>query len=218
MTVSDGTTNKPGRSNLTVRFITALILGPVVLLLVFIGGWPFVGLVAALAVVSILEFYELGRGRDIPGNVIIGLLALAALLILYARRDFIWLAALFVLVGGVVYILETLRRTMPASVRWGRAAVTLGGLAYAGFPSAFLMAIRELPDALTWMLFIICVTWGTDTLAYFGGRFWGKRPLAPRISPKKTLEGAIVGIAFGALAGIGVLAFAGKLSASTLVL
>ena len=220
MTVGEDTIEKksPERSNLAVRIISALILGPIVLILVFLGGWPFVGLVLVLAVVSLLEFYELGRGQDIPGNGMIGLIALVFLLIVYAAGQYNWLLILFLVTGAAVYVLETLRAAQPMSHRWGRVAVTLAGLAYAGFPSAFLMVIRALPDALIWFAFIICVTWGTDTLAYFGGRFWGKHPLAPRISPKKTVEGAIVGLVFGFAAGVAVLALSGKLAAGTVIL
>jgi phosphatidate cytidylyltransferase len=220
MTVGESTIEKktPGRSNLAVRVISALILGPVVLILVFLGGWPFVGLVVVLAVVSLLEFYELGRDQDIPGNVIVGLIALIFLLIAYAAGQMNWLLMIFPLAAAAVYVLETIRATQPMSRRWGRVAVTVAGLVYAGLPSAFLLVIRALPDALIWFAFIICVTWGTDTLAYFGGRFWGKHPLAPRISPKKTIEGAVVGLAFGFAAGVTVLALSGKLSAGTIIL
>lgn len=220
MTVSDSTAKKEsiGRSNLTVRLLTALVLGPLVLLLVFIGGWPFVGLVLVLAVVSLLEFYELGRGRAIQGSNVVGLIALVALLFLYLTGMYSGLPLVFLAAGVAVYLIETIRGTQPLSNRWGRVAVTLAGLAYAGFPSAFLAAIRAMPDAIVWLLFIICVTWGTDTLAYFGGRFWGRRPLAPRISPKKTVEGAIVGLVFGFAIGVAVLALSGKLSIGTLIL
>jgi phosphatidate cytidylyltransferase len=220
MTVGESTAeNKtPGRSNLTVRLISALVLGPLVLLLVFLGGWPFIGLVVVLAVVSLLEFYGLGRDRNIPGNVAVGVVAVILLLIIYAVEQYVLLLPLFLGVAILVFVWETIRGTQPMSIRWGRVAMTLGGLAYAGLPSAFLMVIRMRPDALSWFAFIICVTWGTDTLAYFGGRFWGKHPLAPRISPKKTVEGAVVGLIFGVLAGVGVLALAGKLTAGALVL
>jgi phosphatidate cytidylyltransferase len=220
MTVSESTTKKEtvGRSNLMVRLLSALVLGPLVLLLVFIGGWPFIGLVLVLAVVSLLEFYEMGRERDIQGNNIVGLIALAGLLFLYLTGQYIWLPLVFLAAGIVVFALETFRATQPPANRWGRVAVTLAGLAYAGFPSAFLAAIRAAPDAVIWMLLIIFITWGTDTFAYFGGRFWGKRPLAPRISPKKTVEGAVVGLILGFLLGVVILAFYGKVSAGTIVL
>jgi phosphatidate cytidylyltransferase len=220
MTVSEGEakSEKPGRSNLAVRTMSALILGPVVLAMVLLGGWPFVVLAVILAVVSLLEFYELGRGQDIPGEVIPGLIALAALLLTYSAGLFIALPLIFLALGIVVYVLDTVRGVTPDSKRWKRVALTVGGLAYAGLPAAFLIAVRARPDALTWMFFIICITWGTDTLAFFGGRFWGKRPLAPRISPKKTVEGAVVGLVAGFLLGVVVLAASGNLSAGTLLL
>lgn len=208
----------PGRSNLTVRLISALVLGPLVLLLVFLGGWPFIALVVVLAVVSLLEFYELGRDRNVSGNAPIGLVAVILLLILFGAEQYVLILPLFLSAGILTFAWETLRGTQPMSIRWGRVAMTLGGLAYAGLPSAFLMMIRMRPDTLSWFAFIICVTWGTDTLAYFGGRFFGKHPLAPRISPKKTVEGAVVGLIFGFIAGVGVLALAGKLSAAAFVL
>jgi phosphatidate cytidylyltransferase len=220
MTVGEGTIEKKtaGRSNLAVRLISALILGPIVLILVYLGGWPFVGLVTALAVVSLLEFYELGRDKDIHGNVVLGLIALVGLLIAFADRQYSVVLLLFVTTGLAVLAWEALRGTKPMSKWWGRAGVTVAGLAYASLPSAFLIAIRALPDALPWFAFLICVTWGTDTLAYFGGRFWGKHKLAPRISPKKTVEGAVVGLLFGFAAGVAVLALSGKLSGGTFLL
>jgi len=218
MTASDSSANNSpqGRSNLTVRLITALMLAPLVLACVFAGGWPFTVLAIVLAIVSMLEFYELGRDRGIPGNIVVGLLALVALLVDYTLGAYLWLPLLFVVAGAAAYLLEMLRGT--TAQRRGRVAVTLAGLAYAGFPSAFLIAIRAAPDGITWLLFIICVTWGTDTLAYFGGRWWGRRPLAPRISPKKTVEGALVGVAFGFAAGVAMLALAGKFTVATLAL
>jgi phosphatidate cytidylyltransferase len=217
MTVSDDAAKKEtgGRSNLTVRLLSGLVLGPLVLLLVFIGGWPFIGLVLVLAVVSLLEFYEMGRTRGIQGNNIAGLIALLAFLFLYLTGQYLWLPLVFLAAGIAVYVIEMLRGS---ATRWGRVAVTLAGLAYAGFPPAFLGVIRAAPDAVFWMLFIIFITWGTDTFAYFGGRFWGKRPLAPRISPKKTIEGAVVGLVLGFLLGVVVLALYGKVSAGTIVL
>jgi phosphatidate cytidylyltransferase len=217
MTVSDSSTKKEtgGRSNLIVRLLSGLVLGPLVLLLVFIGGWPFIGLVVVLAAVSLLEFYAMGRGKGIEGNNIVGLIAMAALLFLYLTGQYIWLPLVFLAAGVAVYIIEMLRGN---ANRWGRVAVTLAGLAYAGFPPAFLGVIRAAPDAIFWLLFIIFITWGTDTFAYFGGRFWGKRPLAPRISPKKTVEGAVVGLILGFLLGVVVLALYGKVSAGTIVL
>ena len=50
--------------------------------------------------------------------------------------------------------------------------------------------------------FVLCVSWFTDTFAYFGGMLFGKKKLCPEISPKKTVAGAIVGTLFGTLSGV----------------
>jgi phosphatidate cytidylyltransferase len=219
MTTDDNAAPKsrPQPSNLLTRALTALIGAPLILALIGLGGWPFAGLAFAWAALSLLEFYALGHDRNIPGNAWVGLPALIALFVVFLSGQYILLIALFVLAGAVVLIVETVQGK-PMPVRWGRVAVLLVGLAYAGFPAVFLMVIRARPDGLIWVLFIVCITWGTDTLAYFGGRWWGKRPLAPRISPKKTVEGALVGIGFGFAAGALLLLVVGELTPATLAL
>ncbi len=84
------------------------------------------------------------------------------------------------------------------------------GLAYIGIPTLMLITVRNLPNGAVWIALIYALTWGTDTFAYIGGRLWGKVPLAPRISPKKTREGAITGIIGSFFAGILVLLVTGK--------
>lgn len=64
------------------------------------------------------------------------------------------------------------------------------------------------PRGLAWLLIAILATWLGDTTAYLVGRTWGKRPLWPRVSPKKTVEGAVGGLAGSAVAGgLGVAVF-----------
>lgn len=208
---------KPERSNLLVRTVTALVGAPLILVLVALGGWPFLLMAFLWAAFSMIEFYALGHDREIPGNIFIGIPALVTLFaLLIALTDYtVLIIPLFLAVGVIVFVVESLRG-IPMPKRWGRAAVTLAGLAYAGFPAAFLVLVRNRPDGLTWLLFIVFATWGTDTFAYFGGRWWGKNPLAPRISPKKTVEGALVGMASGFALSALVLLAAEKLTPATL--
>src|SRR5262249_21395909 len=72
--------------------------------------------------------------------------------------------------------------------------------------SVVKMAIPELPaislaPGVSWIYLAISLTWATDTAAYAIGRLIGRRPLSPRISPKKTWEGTIGGVLAGALVG-----------------
>ncbi|NLM37795.1 MAG: phosphatidate cytidylyltransferase [Firmicutes bacterium] len=77
-------------------------------------------------------------------------------------------------------------------------------LFYTGFLFIYPLLIRQLvnPDGWQLLLFAFGVIWGTDTGAYFIGSALGKTPLAPRLSPKKTVEGAVGGLAVGTLAGV----------------
>ena len=130
------------RSNLIVRSITALVAGPLVLMVVYLGGWPFAVLAFFLAAMSLVELYALGQGRGFQGSILVGIPLLIALVVSYAAQQYILLPVLFVIAGLVAFSLETLRGTQPISQRMGRTGLTLAGLAYAGFPAAFLIAIR----------------------------------------------------------------------------
>ena len=79
-------------------------------------------------------------------------------------------------------------------------ATTLVGVLYLGLPLAILVLTRELPDGAGAVINVLVGVWVFDTASYLGGRLWGKTPIAPRTSPKKTVEGAVIGLAAGVLA------------------
>jgi phosphatidate cytidylyltransferase len=84
---------------------------------------------------------------------------------------------------------------------WG-AAWYIGGFVYAVLPAISLLWIRERDEhGLELLLWTFLVTWSTDIGAYFAGRRFGRRKLAPSISPGKTVEGLYGGIAAATLIG-----------------
>lgn len=85
----------------------------------------------------------------------------------------------------------------PDAVRAGalRAAWTLLGVAYVGGLLTCGSLLREAPDGRQFVYFLALTTWAGDIGAYYVGSRLGRRPLAPRISPKKTVEGALGGFA-----------------------
>jgi phosphatidate cytidylyltransferase len=81
-----------------------------------------------------------------------------------------------------------------------RMAITLFGVIYVGVPLAMLVLTRELPDGAGAVANVLVGVWVFDSASYLGGRLWGRTPIAPRTSPNKTVEGALVGVAAATLA------------------
>jgi phosphatidate cytidylyltransferase len=78
----------------------------------------------------------------------------------------------------------------------------VGGVLYLGWLGSHLVLLREAPDGRDWVLLALFTTFTTDTSSYFVGRALGRRPLASRISPGKTVEGAVGGLLFGLAAAL----------------
>ena len=85
------------------------------------------------------------------------------------------------------------------NVSWA-IAVTYFAVLWVGLPLVYAVLLRKLQHGDGLIVDVLVGTFLGDTAAYFGGRGWGRTPLAPRISPNKTLEGAVVGFIGGTLA------------------
>ncbi len=125
-----------------------------------------------------------------------GFIALAALLAaaLYGGPPQVLLAAVAVL--PMLFAL-TLAQRRPSV---GGLAVTLLGIYWIGFALAHAVLLRGLPHGEGIVLDVLVGTFIGDTGAYLGGRLFGSRPLAPSISPNKTVEGLLIGMASAVLA------------------
>ncbi|MGH2541403.1 MAG: phosphatidate cytidylyltransferase [Candidatus Binatia bacterium] len=182
---------------LRVRVVSAALLLPIVAFFVYRGGFLFalgVGVVAALALNEF--FHMLSRQGDRPLRLLGG--GATALLILNGLGLGATLdqAAVALLVfGGLLWEL--------ASYQAGNSmrgwALTIAGVLYIGWPLGLAVALRELPNGITWVLVVAVAIWSCDTGAYFGGRFLGGkltdgRRFSPRWSPKKTWEGFVTGL------------------------
>jgi len=196
--------------------ITALIGGPLILIITYLGGIPFLITSLIWAILSVLEFCALGNDRHMPGNIYVGVPGSVLLLLAVVNHQPLWALAVVVAVVVLTFIWEALRGT--SENRLQRVGLTLAALLYSALPAAFIVLIRALPDGLLWMVMILMFTWGTDSFAYLGGRLWGKHLLAPTISPKKTVEGAAVGVIGGFILGILTLLAGQKLTLLLLVL
>jgi phosphatidate cytidylyltransferase len=191
--------------NLVVRVATALVLLPLVLWLLWIGGLPFALLVAVAAAVCAWELNCLPdqRARAEPGaerrrvrGYVIASTTAAFLLPIteglevhgFTARGII--AALVMVALADALLFEPELERVPE-----RVGLSVLGAAYPGILLAMVVRLRQLPNGVAWLMLTLVVTWLNDTGAYFSGRAYGRRKLYPRISPSKTWEGAAGGLA-----------------------
>jgi phosphatidate cytidylyltransferase len=127
-----------------------------------------------------------------------GFLGVAGLVLAAHFGDQFHIVLALVLCVPLTFALSLLRPAR-ANVSWA-IAVTMLGIVWIGLALAHAVLLRDLPHGGALVLDVLIGTFIGDTCAYFGGRAWGRRPLAPLISPNKTLEGLLCGIAGGTFA------------------
>jgi phosphatidate cytidylyltransferase len=191
--------------NLLVRVATVLVLLPVVLWLLWIGGLPFALLVSFAAAACAWELNALEENRPsanspsvrrrVRGGVIASTAA-AFLLPLTEGLEVHGFTARGILGALVMVALTDALLFEPDLARTPqRVGMAVLGAAYPGILLAMVVRLRQLPDGVAWLFLTLVVTWLNDTGAYFAGRAYGRRKLYPRISPSKTWEGAAGGLA-----------------------
>lgn len=186
------------RSNLTLRILSSLVLGPLILAAVYVGQWEFAVIVALLGVLGVDEWLRLVLRRPPPGWVRV-LAGLGILAVTIATGCAGAVAGLVVLAAATVAfdIVVNLRLGAP-----GRMPAL--GLPYLGLTVVALLHLRQ--DGWQPVLWLLLVVWATDIGGYIFGRWIGGPKLAPRLSPKKTWAGLIGGAGLAAVAGAAVIA------------
>ncbi len=181
------------------REVTAAVLIPAVLaVLVLAPTWAFSLLVAAAASAALLEFYALlaAAGWTVPRAA-----GLALFLGLLAAAHLGHSRAIVAFAGATVVVLPTLvmfARPPVAALLPSSAGAVFATL-YVALGGGAIIGLR----ATGWenVLFLLAVVWAGDSAAYYVGRRWGKRKLAPTVSPKKTWEGFYGQLGGGAVIG-----------------
>ncbi len=188
------------------RIVTALILIPLVLVLVFLGPrwqWLFTLAVAAVAVLAAWEFMGLAdKAGASPPKLAVGV----AILTLFAG-NFMWpgqAAAVFGILTLGLLVYCTFSR--PAEQMMADASTSIFCLFYIGMTLRTLPALRENPEGngASLLAFLLCVVWAGDTAGLYVGRAWGRHKMAPSLSPNKTWEGTLGSLA-GSLLATGAL-------------
>ncbi len=189
---------------LLTRMLSALVLGPIVLIAIVIGGWLLVGLLAIVLGAAAWEYARLMQHGGYRPSWWIALLLIAALIadpiLPSARLAPIGLS--LALAGSLTWYI--VHRSATVTADW---ALTLAGGVYLGWAGRQFVQIRALDHGAAWLVLVLAGTWLADSGAYLVGVRWGRHKMTPWLSPNKSWEGWIGGIVVG-IGGNGLLAAA----------
>ncbi|MDP6686121.1 MAG: phosphatidate cytidylyltransferase, partial [Candidatus Omnitrophota bacterium] len=184
------------------RTVTSLILIAIVIITIFIlPVWCFSFVASVFIGFGLYEFFKLNAKNDFPRSficlgVISGML-LPYITHLYKPEGGIWEALFFIIVLIALFLIQFTRKENNNAVVL--IALTLFGIFYVGWFFTYLVKIRFLEDGHKLVAYLLLVTKSGDIGAYLIGSKFGKHALIPRISPKKSVEGAIGGFLFSIL-------------------
>lgn len=178
------------------RTLVALVLLPIGLLVIVLGGEIYAGLICLILGLAAYEFSNLFR---IDGLRPATILAIAGTVFLVIGRyingfdSAPWIISLLILASMTFHLVDYERGREKAGTDF---AITIACIFYIGWIGAYLVSLRNLPEGLWWVLTVLPAVWLADTGAYLVGSRFGKHKITPRLSPKKSWEGYLGGILF----------------------
>ncbi len=179
------------------RILVAVAGIPVLIFLIWQGSWYFFFLTAVIGLAGQWEIYRMlrqkeARAFELPGYT------LTLLLMFCIMQPSMLPAMLMLLVLQFILLAEMFRNTASALLNVG---ATLTGIIYPGLPAAALLWLRidggqqGIAHPAAYILTVFVAIWANDTFAYFTGKSLGRHKLFERVSPKKSIEGLLGGIA-----------------------
>ena len=196
------------------RVLTAVVLIPIVLLLVLRGPVPVVAFVAGVvALLAIHELLKLAEGYSIrplyvPTYIFVGLFFLLIAISpdiaptpALSTSGFAFVAVCATALGPFVFLAIAMRRDELSSA-FPAATVAAFGFVYIALPMASLVQLREQWEGSFFLLYLLLLVWAGDIFAYFIGKALGTHRMSPRVSPKKTWEGAVASVIASVAVGI----------------
>ena len=184
--------------NLLRRVASALVLGPITLVAIYLG-WPYFGIMmTVIAAVLAWEWTRICHRGELTHAGYLTITAVTAAMVAVALQEYV-IAGWVILVGAMA----TAYLSRRSGEQEGIPVWSGLGVLYAGAPCGAIVWLRDLPGQGMEIVFWLCfVVWATDTAAYAAGRLIGGPKLAPSISPNKTWAGLLGGMAGAALIGV----------------
>jgi len=203
---------------ITKRIITGLVFAVIVVVLIILGGIPFVTAASIIAVLACIEFYRIVKSQSVQPLSWLGIV-FSVLLIVNAYVQQYHLSFLPYPPDFILPLLLSLMTLIPlmwllfrpnkgnAFINWGW---TIAGILYTGWLLSFYILIRQMENGMGWIFLVVSCTALCDVGAYAVGSNLGKHAMASSVSPGKTWEGAAGGLATSIIVAV-ILAIAFKL-------
>lgn len=181
------------------RTLSAMVFVPVLLGLIYMGGYYTAILVSLISLLALREALLIGKKMGFQAWSISTILFSIFWLALVFRGEMRWMVPL--LIAWLLFSMGKMALKYP-QVTLREAGYNCFAPLYTVTLFSHLYLIREFGGGVSWAFFTFALVWATDTFAYLVGRMMGKHLLAPQISPKKTIEGSVGGLFFCVLTGL----------------
>ena len=183
------------------RLISGIVLVAAAVLSIGVGGWLLFFVLAAVSAVGMLELYRAMGVCEKQLNLLAVTGFFGAALYYAATRAGVETYGLASLVLAMILLLAVYVFSYP-KYQAEQVMAAFFGIVYVAVMLSFIFLAREIGDngVVVWLVFIC--SWGCDTCAYCVGMLIGKHKMAPILSPKKSIEGAVGGVAGAAILGV----------------
>lgn len=184
------------------RLVTGIVAGVGFVAILVLGKLYFAALIMLLAAVGYYEYSRMNGHPPVRLTALLGFLLTLYLVFPWesypelnalSREAAVWIAML------LLFLVTVLSKN---KVTIDQTALVLLGVVYIGFGFHYMISTRLGEHGLYWTLMLFICIWANDTGAYLSGKMFGKRLLWPAISPKKTVEGSLGGIALSIVAAL----------------
>ena len=195
------------RRTLTTRLLTAAAGIPLVIVFSLVGGIGFLLAINLVIGFGLFEFYRMMEAKGIRPYKKMGIAAGLCISWYVYFQGGVFSGLFITLVLFTIMVFELFRREGDLAVF--HISTTVLGIFYVAWLGSHIILLRQLGEAASggdvggsYVILAFALAWGTDSGAYFFGKALGKRKLISRISPRKTIEGSLGGVATAFLAAL----------------
>ena len=203
-----GVINAKKGSSVTKRLLASAVYIPCLIIIAKRGGYYYLALIDIIILVGLWEFYKMMEAKGLRPYKAIGIISGLALSWYVFFQQGIYANFFLSIIFFLIMTLELVRKEKGLAVY--HISVTIFGVFYVAWLGSHLILLRELPHlkgldyslGFSFVIVVFALTWCYDAGAFFVGTKFGRHKIFPSISPGKTLEGVIGGVAFSIIGSL----------------